>query len=122
MKVSNQQVWQARQPLQSLLDQRLPVPVSYRMLLLARAVNEQIKVIDEVRVGLVNRHGAPDGNGQIRVSEGSEHWGDWVRDYTELMTQEAELPVARVQLTGALENVQITPNDLLLLEPFVEVS
>lgn len=125
MKLLNGEIFNAREPLQKLLGKELPVKVSYGLAKLANKLQEQLKVLDDVRNGLVKKYGEPDKEnpGQISVKQDSGNFEKFVAEVTELMNQEVEVVIEKVKLPQEVDGkpLQIEPNILMALMQFVEV-
>lgn len=119
MKLTNGDIWQAREPLRLLMDVRFPVKTSYRLARLMSTLNDPIRVIDEVRVGLVKKHGTVDEHGQVNVLPDTAEWSTFVGEFTEMLAIEVEVDVEKVQLPET--DAEIEPGVLLALEKFIEV-
>ena len=136
MNLNNGEIFTAREPLLKLLGEKFPVKVSYGLAKLASKLNEQLKVIDDVRNGLVKTYGEPDKENpqQIRVNPESENFGKFVEEMNELFAQEVEVVFEKVKLPEKVaatcdachhnmdKMLEIEPNVLMALERFVEVS
>ena len=120
MKLTNSDIWQAKEPLQRLMAVRFPVKTSYRLAKLTSKINESIRVIDEVRVGLIKKYGTVDERGQVAVLPDSAEWSDFVAEFNDLLTIEVDVDIEVVQLPE-LGDAEIEPGVLLALEKFVEV-
>lgn len=136
MKLSNGEIFMAREPLAKLMEQKFPVKVSYNLAKMANKLNEQLKVIDEVRNGLIKTYGKPDEDNpqQLTVAQDSENFPKFMEEFAELMNQEVELVFDKVKLPEKVaatcdkcshnmdKSLEIEPNILLTLEKFVEVG
>ena len=121
MKVTNGEVWQAREPLQSLLREPWPVKTAYWLAKLARKINEQVAVMEPVRVGLIRQYGTTDEKGQVSIKPGDPRWDEFVPAFDELMAQQEDLGIDKIILPAS-DEIRVTPAALLALEPFVEVA
>ena len=120
MKLTNLEIFNAKEPLQKLLSEKLPVKVSYGLAKLAAKLNDQLGVIDKVRQGLIQTYGEkdPDNPQQIKVSPQSEGFPKFADEYGELMTQEVELVIDVVTLPDTLE---VEPAVLMALDKFIKL-
>ena len=118
MKLQNGDIFTAQEPLRKLIEQKFPVIVSYKLSKLAQKLNEQFKVVEEVRQGLIKKYGKADDKGQIAVSQESKDWVKFVDEFNELMAQEVEIVIEKVKLP---ETFEIEPSILMALDKFVEV-
>jgi len=105
LKLSNGDVFLSREPLQKLMGEKFPVKTAYGLAKLSNKLNEQLKVIDEVRNGLIKKYGETDGKGNLQVKQESPNWIKFVEEFKELMAQEVEIVFEKVKLP---ENVAAT--------------
>jgi len=78
VKLTNGDIWGAQEPLKKLVEQKFPVMVSYKLAKLVTKLNEQFKVIEEVRNGLIKKYGETDDKGTISVKQEGEGWTKFV--------------------------------------------
>ena len=133
MKVTNGDIWTARDPLKTLVEQKFPVMVSYKLAKLVVKLNEPFKVIEEVRNGLVKKYGETNDKGSLEVKQDSENYPKFVDEFNELMAQEIELVFDKVKLPEKTAStcdachhnmdkpLEIEPKILIALDKFVEV-
>ena len=120
MKLTNGEIFNARAPLEKLIQEKLPVKTSYGLAKLAAKLDDQLQVIEKVRQGLIQTYGEknPDNPQQIRVDPRSEGFPKFAEEYGELMTQEVEIVFDVVTLPDTLE---VEPVTLMALEKFIKV-
>lgn len=122
MRVSNGDIWQAREAIGDLVKEKLPVKTSYWLAKLGRKVNEHIRDIEAVRVKLVHEYGTKDEQGNVSIPAGMPEVAKFLAAFGELMDETVEIEgIDRITLptnTG----LTITPAALMALEPFVEVA
>ena len=121
MKLTNGEIFNAKEPLNTLLKVKLPVKVSYGLAKLASKLNDQLQVIEKVRQGLIETYGEKNPNNpmQIRVMPDSKGFPKFAEEYGELMTQEIEIVFEAVALPDTLE---VEPAILMALEKFVRIE
>ena len=121
MKLTNLEIFNAKEPLSKLLQEKLPVKSSYGLAKLASKLDPQLGVIEKVRQGLIQTYGEkdPDNPQQIRVSPQSEGFQKFAEEFGELMAQEVEIVVEVVTLPDTLE---VEPSVLMALEKFVKIA
>ena len=120
MKLTNGEIFNAKQPLEKLLGEKLPVKTSYGLAKLAAKLNEQLQVIEKVRQGLIQTYGEQDKDNpvQIKVDPQSKGFQKFVAELGELMTQEVEVVFEVVTLPDTLE---VEPATLMALDKFIKV-
>jgi len=133
VKLTNGDIFGAQEPLRKLIGERLPVKVSYSLAKLVKKLDEQFKVIEEVRMGLIKKYGETDDKGQISVKPEGENFPKFVEEFNELMTQEVEVVIEKVKLpekgTIVCDNCkkilekpfEIEATTLIALDKFIEV-
>jgi hypothetical protein len=121
MKLTNSEIYNARQPLEKLTEIKLPIRVSYELAKLASKLNEQLQIIEKVRLGLIKTYGTPqeDNPSLYKVIPGSEGYSQFFNEFGVLMLQEVDIVFDRVELPDTLE---IEPSILMALEKFITIK
>ena len=134
MKLNNRDIWTAQESLRKLSGQKFPVMVSYKLAKLINGLNEQFKVIEEVRVSLLKQYGEPDDKGQLSVKPDGENWEKFVAEFDELMAIEHTIDIEKVRLPEKVASTcdkchnnmdkafEIEPSVLINLDKFIEVG
>ncbi len=120
MNLTNGEIFNAKEPLEKLLQEKLPVKASYGLAKLAAKLNDQFQVIEKVRLGLIQTYGEKDSSNpqQIRVVPGSKKFPKFAEEYGELMAQEVEIVFDVVTLPDTLE---VEPAVLMALDKFIKI-
>lgn len=133
MNLNNGEIFRAREPLMKLLEHKFPVKTAYGLAKLSNKLNEQLKIIEEVRMGLIRKYGEKNEKGSISVKQEGENWEKFVDEFNELMAQEVEIVIDKVRLPEKIaatcdkcnhnmdRTLEIEPNLLIALEKFIEV-
>ena len=133
MKVTNGDIFTAREPLRKLLAEKFPVKTAYGLAKLVGKLEPQLKVIEEVRNGLIKKYGEADDKGNTSVKPDGESWVKFVAEFNELMVQEDECVIDKVKIpekvAGTCDKchhnmdvvLQIDANTLIALDKFIEV-
>jgi hypothetical protein len=136
MKLTNLEIWTANIPLQQLNQQKFPVRVSYALAKLAQKLNEQVKIIDEVRQGLVKKHGEKDEKtGQPTIQPNTPAMEAFSAEWVDLLKQEVEVDIKEtIKLPDKVaatcdkchhnmdKALEVEPVILLALDKFIEVG
>lgn len=124
MQLTNNEVWNSRESLLKLMDERFPVKTAYELAKLARKLKDQYEVIEEVRNGLVSTYGEKNESGQVVVETTSKNWAKFLSELTELMDTEVEIVCSKVDLPEKVDEktIAIEPSVLVALEKFVGVK
>jgi len=120
VNLTNLEIFNAKEPLEKLLREKLPVKTSYGLAKLAAKLNDQLGVIEKVRQGLFMTYGepVPENPTQIRVNPESEKFPKFAEEMGELMKQEVEIVFDVVTLPDTLE---IEPAVLMALDKFIKL-
>ena len=140
MKLDNGTIFMAREPLGKLMEEKFPVKVSYNLAKMASALNEQLKVIDDVRNGLIKTYGKADKDNpqQLSVPQDSKGFPKFMQEFAELMNKEEDIDFGKTTVPVKLPEkvastcdkcshnmdrlLEIEPNVLMALDKFVEVE
>uniref|UniRef100_A0A6M3XLD4 Uncharacterized protein n=1 Tax=viral metagenome TaxID=1070528 RepID=A0A6M3XLD4_9ZZZZ len=118
MKLTNGDIYNARESLMALLEEKMPVAISFKVAKLANKFNVELKTIEDVKNGLIKKYGKPDEKGRVSVPQDSPEFDKFVEEFNELMEQTVEMVVDKIKLS---EDLSIEPKTLMALEKFVEV-
>ncbi len=124
MNLTNNEVWNAKEPLEKLMGERFPVKTAYELAKLASKLRDQYLVNEDVRNGLVSTYGQKNEVGQVAVETTSENFPKFLAELTELMDTEVEVVCSRVTLPEKVDEktIAIEPSILLALEAFINVK
>ena len=117
MKLTNRDIYFAHDSMQTLLETKMPVAVSFRLVRTAQEVKSALLSIDQVRLSIVKKYGDEDEGGTITVPQGTARYVSFVEEFDELLDLEVELDIEQVVLP---EELEIEPSVLMALERFVE--
>lgn len=122
MKLTNGEIFNAKEPLEKLLGEKPPFEISYGLALLAAKLNDQLGVIGKVRQGLIETYGKKDKDNpmQIRVDPQSEGFSKFMSEMGELMAKEVEIVFEVVEIPSDVE-LKIEPSILLALLKFIKM-
>jgi hypothetical protein len=120
VKLTNLEIFNAKEPLSKLLQEKLPVKSSYGLAKLASKLDPQLGVIEKVRQGLILTYGEKDPNNpqQIMVDPKGENFPKFAEEYGELMMQEVEIVIDVVTLPDTLE---VDAATLMALNKFIKI-
>jgi hypothetical protein len=124
MKVKNGEVFNANEPLVILLRMAWPVKASYALAKLGSKLSDQFKIVEDVRQGLVRKHGTQNEHGEYAVQDDTPEMERFLVEYNELMDQEVELVLETVRLPSEAngETLLVEPATLMALDKFIEVE
>ena len=128
MKLTNGEIFNAKEPLQKLLAEKLPVKIAFGLAKTAMKLDDQLIAINQVRQGLFKTYGdfdstqqkytikpyIDDGTGKaIKNPKATK----FEKEQEELMAMEIEIVIDVVKLPETLE---VEPRVLMMLEKFVK--
>lgn len=119
MKLTNGDLFASKDAFQRLMDRDdIPVKYSFAIVKLIKKLSTDFSAIEEQRNSLIRKYGK-EKNGQVRIEQGSENFAKFVVDFSELMKIETEVIFTKVKIP---DNINIKGQDLLVLEPFIEIA
>jgi len=115
-----------------LSGMKLPVMISLQVAKLASKLSEPTRVIEDVRLGLVNKYGQTQESGEVAVifpndplgRPTSLDWQNFAKEFEELMSAETEIDAEKIKLPQEIDGkpLQIEPSILIALEKFIDVE
>jgi len=133
MKLTNGEIYSAKEPLQKLLAEKPPFAVSYGLAILASKLESQLGVIEKVRNGLFQTYGDPNPQNPQQLLAPKPMIEDdkgnivenpqavkFVAEYNELMAKEIEIVLDVVEIPSTVE-LNIEPIVLIPLMKFIKM-
>uniref|UniRef100_A0A6M3IG16 Uncharacterized protein n=1 Tax=viral metagenome TaxID=1070528 RepID=A0A6M3IG16_9ZZZZ len=122
MKLTNGEIFEAKMALDKLIEKELPVLTSYKLAQIGLKINEQAGIIENVRNGLIRKYGEKDKDNPqgLRVKEGTENFTKFVEEFNELMMQEVEVVIEKIEIPAG--ELTIEPKTLMPLVKLIEVK
>ena len=107
----------------NLMNQSLKAKTAYKIARIAREIEKEYKLFDEARMNLVNEYGKRE-DGQLIEQDGNYLIDqDKIEGYNhaaeELLNTIIELNLEKLDI-NELDNVELTPQQMILLEPFIK--
>ena len=116
IKTKLRSIINAREAVQRLSRQTLPVTVSYRVTKLINAMNVELAVYESERIRLCEKYGKlNESKTSYIIPEGTE----FSTEHSSLLDFDVELDAHKVKLP---ETMTITPADLICLDEFIEIE
>ena len=133
MKLTNGEIFMAKEPLQKLLAEKPPFAVSYGLAVLASKLDVQLRIIEQVRNGLFQTYGSPNPDNPQQLLPPKPMIEDdnkemvknpktikFVEEHNELMSKEVELVIDVVEIPSTVE-LNIEPFVLMALMKFIKM-
>lgn len=125
IKLKLNELLNATDALQTLSKKSLQARPAFQVVRLLKAADKEIQEFNDIRVKVVNQYGDKDENGELITDENGnchiapEHINEFNKELNDLLNTEIEINANALSL-GDLEELEFTPSDLALLEPFIE--
>lgn len=119
MKLKLGDVTMMQQGLTVLLNQPLPIKLSYKLGKLVKIVDEEIQEIENRRIELVKKYGVEDKEkGTIKVSD--ENQDHFMKEYSELLDLDVNLDFEQVDINQLPDDIKISPQQLIFLDKIIK--
>lgn len=111
--------------LQKLSQKDFKAKLAWQVARLLKAAEGEIQSFNETRMNLIKKYGVKDENGELKTDEKgncqieSESVETFSNELNELLETTVEINANKIDI-GLLENVDFTPSDMAVLEPFVD--
>ena len=125
IKLKLNELLNATDALQTLSKKSLQARPAFQVVRLLKAADKEIQEFNDIRVKVVNQYGDKDENGELITDENGnchiapEHINEFNKELNDLLNTEIEINANMLSLSD-LEELEFTPSDLALLEPFIE--
>lgn len=122
--VTLENIINSAESLRALAQKELKGKTAYRVSRMLRELDKEYSLFNETRAELIKKYGEKDENGELVVSENGdytlqqEHVEDFYKEVNDLLKNEVELTVDKIDIDD-LDNITFTPNEMLMLEPFI---
>ena len=116
MKITNGELFTAKEPLLKLIKERMPVKTSLSLRILIQKLNEYLVPAEQTRDDLIRKYGKEQ-NGQFIIEPSDTNFIQYMKEYAELIAIENELGVVAIKLP---EDITVEAWVILALEKFVK--
>ena len=119
MIVTNMELVNAKEPLETLIRTQLPVKTALAVLTMAKKFNEHLQIIQGVRVRLIQEYGTPskENEGDLEVLPDNPNWVVFHEKLGELYSTETTVDIEPVLLPDTL---LVSPQTLMALDKFIK--
>ena len=117
----------AAEVLQELSKKQLKARLAFDVSRLLKAADAEVTQFNEARMKVIDKFGEKDENGELSTDENGNcrivpaNIPDFNNELNELISAEVELNANKIKM-NALEDLDFTPSDMVVLEPFIEVE
>lgn len=108
-----------------IMEKPFPATMTFKIARLARELAKEVQTFEEARVKIAEKYGKKNDNGILDVSEDgkvsipTEFINDCNREFNELINSEIEINANKIPLS-AFENIELTPREMMLIEPIID--
>lgn len=113
MKFQLGEIRQMKDPMIGMLGKDLPIKSAWKLNKLIKAFDKELGEIEEFRVGLVQKLGEADEEGNVQVPE--DKMEQFIIEFNELLMTEIEVDFEAIDI-DSLGDIQISAKDLLPLD------
>jgi uncharacterized protein YydD (DUF2326 family) len=116
-KVSNMEIYQAKEAISELSKEKFHVSTSYSIAKLMNSLKGQLEVIEQVRLNLIRKYGV-EKDGQISIEPNSENFQKFYDEMNIILSKEVDINYEKICLP---DDFIVEPNKILALGPFIEI-
>ena len=125
IKVKIADLLNSTETLQKLSQQDFKAKLAWSIARLLKSAESEIQSFNETRMNLIRKYGEKDENGELITDDKNnckiknEVIEQFSAELNELINTEVEINANKIDIK-LLEDINFTPNDMAVLEPFVE--
>ena len=127
IKIKMSDLLNATETLQKLSQKELKARLALQISRLLKEGEREIQNFNEVRTNLINKYGEKDEKGELVTDENknckilNDQIEIFSKELNELVDMEIEINANKIKIAD-LENMNFTPTDMAVLEPFMELD
>lgn len=113
--------------LQKLAQKDFKAKLAWSIARLLKSAEAEIQSFNDTRMNLIRKYGQKDENGELITDENGnckieqESINEFTNELNELVNTEVEINANKIDI-NLLENIDFTPSDMAILEPFVDIG
>lgn len=113
--------------LQKLAEAQLKAKLAWQVARILKAAEVEIQSFNETRMKLINEYGEKNESGELITDDNGnckiipDRLIDFNKELNDLISNEVEINAHKIKMDD-LENVNFTPGEITLLEPFIEID
>lgn len=113
--------------LQKLAEAQLKAKLAWQVARILKAAEVEIQSFNETRMKLINEYGEKNESGELITDDNGnckiipDRLIDFNKELNDLISNEVEINAHKIKMDD-LENVNFTPSEITLLEPFIEID
>lgn len=127
IKVKIADLVNSTETLQKLAQKDFKAKLAWSIARLLKSAEVEIQSFNEARMNLIKKYGEKDENGELVTDENgnckieNESINEFSNELNELINTEVEINANKISL-DLLEDVDFTPSEIAILEPFVDID
>ena len=127
IKVKISDLLNSTETLQKLSQKDFKAKLAWSIARLLKAAEAEIQSFNDTRMNLIKKYGEKDENGELVTDEkgnckiGNEVLEEFSTELNELIGSEVEINANKIDMK-LIEDIDFTPADMAVLEPFVEMD
>ena len=127
IKVKISELVNSTETLQKLSQKDFKAKLAWSIARLLKAAEAEIQSFNETRMNLIKKYGDKDETGELITDEkgnckiNNSEIEQFSNELGELMNTEVEINANKIDI-GLLEDVEFTPSEMAILEPFVNME
>ena len=113
--------------LQKLAQKDFKAKLAWSIARLLKSAEAEIQSFNEARLNLIKKYGEKDENGELITDDkgnckiNTESVNNFTAELNELMNTEVEINANKIDM-ALLEDIEFTPSDMTVLEPYVNMD
>ena len=113
--------------LQKLAQKDFKAKLAWSIARLLKSAETEIQSFNEARLNLIKKYGEKDENGELITDDkgnckiSTESVNNFTDELNELMNTEVEINANKIDMV-LLEDIEFTPSDMAVLEPYVNMD
>lgn len=118
MKIKIADILNKEKSLAEVLTKEVPVKAGYRLGRNLNKINSELRDYNNKRNELIKKYGEKNKKGDIEVKQGGEQWDNFSKDLGQLLDEEIEVDLMKVNLE-MLGDIKIKSTDMAHLVDFI---
>lgn len=126
INISLRELVDSSETMKKLSQKSLKGKTAYYIARLLREIDKELTLFNETRGNLIKKYGEKDENGDLKIDENGickfipEEMEKFYSEMNDILNNIIELNANKINLND-LEELNFTPNEMIALEPFIEV-
>ena len=125
INVTLRELVDSAETMKKLSQESLKGKTAYYIARLLREIDKELTLFNETRGNLIKKYGDKDENGELKIDENGncqfapQEMEKFYSEMNDILNNIIELNANKITL-NELEELDFTPNEMIILEPFIE--